>query len=662
MKLDKRKCRKFAGSGLKMQPGNGILHADQVGYIVCTAVRTIDRHRTLVLYVCSRGKAAGGDFRPLWTVFQSRDDYITLERKEDGSTAWRKAAFDRLDGGWDFKSRCAFYSEQDEMRVRKYFRDGSGSGFKLLSGVQADIQSRRRKERQLNKEKQTVSRMSCLPALPRGLKGWIHKSVMPSYFFYDYRRSREITGVCSSCGKEIRFPGVKQGVRKVCPHCHKELVCKPRSRRGYSMCDRSTVQAIQSTGDGGLVVRIIKIYCSYRGTDVPETNIYENARFFVRTDSGNGGIRIESYYDSYGSGFLTGWKKGERPTFSPWQYSFEGDICGFLYTRNLPDALAGTPWQYCPIADFYGHFREPLQVLPFLAAHLEHPRMEHLVKTGFYRLVSDLVYRYGTDCLDETQRRTHRILQTAAEDVGFLRGLETDMKTLEIFQEYAGLKGRQELLLWQLEHKVGRDILPALQYMTPHKFMRYLDGQYGFLNLRRTPDGRQRYKNMQDLVSEYRDYLGMCSGLEYDMKNSFVLYPKDLQKSHDRAAKRHKQKESAIIRRNFAAVYRQAAGKLGFEKDGMKIVCPSTPADLDAEGRALHHCVGGYDERVAKRECIILFLRRCPDESTPYYTIEVRGRKAVQVRGMGNCDMTPEVRDFITAWEQRVLSRADIAV
>ncbi len=357
----------------------------------------------------------------------------------------------------------------------------------------------------------------------------------------------------------------------------------------------------------------------------------------------------------------TSWKKGDRPTFSPWQYSFAADSNGHLYIKNLPDALAGTPWQYCPIAVFYNHYCKPMQILPFLSAYLEHPRMEHLVKTGFYAIVADLVYDYRHRCLDETQHRTHRILGVAAEDVDFLRKMDADLSTLETFQDYIGLKGRQELLLWQLELKVSRDILPILQYMTVHKMVRYLDKQYSFLCLRKTPYGGKRYENMQALVSEYRDYLEMCHNLEYDMKNSFVLYPKDLQKSHDKTAKRHKKKENAIIKKKFAAVYRQIAGKLGFEKDGMKIVCPSTPADLDAEGRALHHCVGGYDERVAKRECIILFLRRCPDESVPYYTIEVRGGKAVQVRGMGNCEMTQEVRDFVAAWEKHVLSRIDIA-
>lgn len=78
-------------------------------------------------------------------------------------------------------------------------------------------------------------------------------------------------------------------------------------------------------------------------------------------------------------------------------------------------------------------------------------------------------------------------------------------------------------------------------------------------------------------------------------------------------------------------------------------------AIIVAEGNALHHCVGSYVERIAEEECIILFLRRCANECKPFYTIEVRRQEVVQVRGAGNCGMTPEVEAFVTAWKQRAL-------
>lgn len=81
------------------------------------------------------------------------------------------------------------------------------------------------------------------------------------------------------------------------------------------------------------------------------------------------------------------------------------------------------------------------------------------------------------------------------------------------------------------------------------------------------------------------------------------------------------------------SLYTKLSGQLDFEKDGLKIVYPDTPDDVIKEGHALHHCVGGYVERAANKECVILFLRKSSDESKPFYTIEVRGQKAVQVRG-----------------------------
>ena len=302
-----------------------------------------------------------------------------------------------------------------------------------------------------------------------------------------------------------------------------------------------------------------------------------------------------------------------------------------------------------------------MESLPFLYAYLNHPRLEHLVKTGFYSLVSDIVYRYACGNIDESQNRTHKILGVAAEDVNFLREIDVSIAALQIFQQYNGIKNRQKLLLWQIENQVEYNVLPILQHMTVHKAVKYLDSQYGFLRLRKTKYGAQRYKDMQELVTEYKDYLEMSRKLGYDMKSSFVKFPKDIQDAHDKAAKSMKHKANAVMKREFAAVYKSIAGKYDFEKSGMKIVYPKNPDDIVKEGHALHHCVGGYVDRVADHECIILFLRQCSDLQHPYYTIEIQGNRVIQVRGVGNCSATPEVDKFVKAWEQRVLNLIETA-
>lgn len=179
-----------------------------------------------------------------------------------------------------------------------------------------------------------------------------------------------------------------------------------------------------------------------------------------------------------------------------------------------------------------------------------------------------------------------------------------------------------------------------------------MDKQFAAL---RTDGGRGRYYNMQSAVSEYRDYLDMCAKLDYDMGNSFVLYPKNLREAHDRVARRVKIKADAQLRRDFKTAMGAISGRLDFEADGMKFLLPTTPEELAAEGNALHHCVGSYANRVARKECIILFLRRCENLAKPFYTVEVRGRKIIQVHGKGNCDPTPEVNAFMSKWERQVL-------
>lgn len=189
--------------------------------------------------------------------------------------------------------------------------------------------------------------------------------------------------------------------------------------------------------------------------------------------------------------------------------------------------------------------------------------------------------------------------------------------------------------------------------------MRYLDMQYGFLRLRRTQYGNLRYSSMQDLVSEYRDYLEICQKLNYDLKNS-LLYPKDLQKSHDKAAHRLKHKADVKTKREFIAAYKDISEQLCFERDGLKIICPSVPDDVIAEGHALHHCVGSYIDRIVRKECMILFVRKCCEETKPFYTVEIRGQKVVQVRGVRNCAATSEVQGFIDAFKQQALLQGSV--
>ena len=101
-------------------------------------------------------------------------------------------------------------------------------------------------------------------------------------------------------------------------------------------------------------------------------------------------------------------------------------------------------------------------------------------------------------------------MRVGAEDVPFLRDMHIGASSLTDFQAYClmGLKDRQALFLWQTRHDIHyieRNILPFMEVTTPHRFMRYVDGQTSRLTAR-TDLGR-RYQNTYDVVREYCGYI-----------------------------------------------------------------------------------------------------------------------------------------------------------
>ena len=52
--MNKRVLRKFAIPSNSPNPKNGIFCADQVKYVVRTAIKNIDHQRTLVLYIYAK--------------------------------------------------------------------------------------------------------------------------------------------------------------------------------------------------------------------------------------------------------------------------------------------------------------------------------------------------------------------------------------------------------------------------------------------------------------------------------------------------------------------------------------------------------------------------------------------------------------------------------
>lgn len=217
-KIDKRACRKFAMPELEFNLNEGVLHVESCPYIIRTAVRNIAGQRILVLYIYQRESILAGSIKPRWVMFHSRDDFATLSFRENAKATWQCSTLDSLDRIGGFDSKCAFYRQQDESRVARFCKCERGA-ISMLGYLQRLISYRKELERKWKKQRAIIDRMKYVPVLPRDLKGFIHREVMPQYIFYDYQRKAPGPAYCTACRHEVRIAAAKHNTSGLCPRC-----------------------------------------------------------------------------------------------------------------------------------------------------------------------------------------------------------------------------------------------------------------------------------------------------------------------------------------------------------------------------------------------------------------------------------------------------------
>ena len=659
--MNKRVLRKFAIPSSSPNPKNGIFCADQVKYVVRTAIKNIDHQRTLVLYIYAKESVLAGNQTPRWTMFQQKGGYITL-CTDDKGTRWQQSMFENLGKDYFFRDKCSFYSQADERRVTRYCQSEKQKGFDSLCLLQLDLLRKKQRENELKKQRKIIERMKPVGALPRDIKGFMYKT-LPQYIFYDYTKGKAPKNAyCTACKHDVSIAEAKHNGEGICPNCKRKITFKSRGRRGYLVA-RSTAQVIQRLNDNEVILRIIKAECHYPKSDKPEFRVYENARVFLR----GGGSKIagsENYYYDHSGDRITPWHPGDRPVFSRWDYNFEADRCGYLYVRNLDSELKGTPWQYSALKEYYAGDPTPLYAGLYLQKYLRYPMLEYLVKLKLFRLATYVVYgdrggsHYNNDSvLNSKGKIVTEVLGVGKKYIPLLQTIDPGPDQLTVLKALLreNIRPDLELINWCGENDVGEEeyITVPLRYMTPHKLMRYATEQ--FAAHRRPSCYAPGYYSMRNLMSDYKDYLCMCEALEHDMKSSFVLFPKDLKAEHDRVNDMSRNEVSQAYDRRIAKMFEGLQHRYGYAQMGFVVIPPHSAKEITQEGDKLHHCVGRYVGNVVKSDTTILFIRKASAPKKPYCTVEVKHGDVVQARIQNNDDPPPKVKRFIESWKENVL-------
>ena len=664
-KIDKRACRKFAMPELEFNLNEGVLHVESCPYIIRTAVRYIAGQRILVLYIHQRESILAGSIKPRWVMFHSRDDFATLSFRENAKATWQCSTLDSLDRIGGFDSKCAFYRQQDESRVARFCKCERGA-ISMLGYLQRLISYRKELERKWKKQRAIIDRMKYVPVLPRDLKGFIHREVMPQYIFYDYQRKAPGHAYCTACRHEVRIAAAKHNTSGLCPRCKKKITFKCRGRRGR-IFDRETVQVLQKAEGNGLVLRIIKVYRSFADSDIPNHfEIWENARQFI-TLSSSGQCSVDAYYYHYKAGYdLTPWCNGYRPVFDRWKYNFTADMSGVLYQRNLSDTLKDTPWAYSQLEAFSG-IASFSGVATFLSAYIKRPKIEHLIKMKLYRLVSGIIYGgYSYSALQAINfngENMRAILGIDRPYFPLLRELNPSIDQLHLIRQLlqADHKPSTEQIKWFIASKISNAdaAKELLAHMSVHKLQRYVEQQFA-------PEDeaalkRVDYYKINTLITDYHDYLCMCKELQYDVKNSFILFPRELKAAHDSVAKTLKDKRTAEHEKAIAGSFDEWQKRYQYQSKELMMIPPHSAKEIVDEGAALHHCVRLYVKNVAEKKSVILFVRSVDEPDKSLCTVEVKDGQVTQARGFDNEEPPAQITAFIEQWKQRVLYASDKA-
>lgn len=603
---------------------------DEIKYTVEAEIIHEDKKRILLLNFFNQRALERGNRKAEFRVFQTHDDYITQDFNE-AKPKWRTGSLQNIlqDCGYYWYMGKS-YLKAIEVKDNKSIKALKEFFVYIVINEKVEcelekvfiLQMQIMKERLCKKHKAITDKidevMDQVPEIPNDFISWVDEVAFfnSKYIYYKYKPTRKsIEGYCTHCKTDVKIIQPKHNKKAICPNCRQEITYKVLGK-SHNVKDYGQAAIIQKVGERLLVrsFSMKKIYDEhYR-----EPKIYcdELKRMFITED---GEITGYEYTEFKQTGNVR-WCDNE------FKYSFNSQA---LYERNL-EVLKNTRWKYSAIKEYATN--EPgfkFSAMQYLATYIKYPMLEYLVKLRLYRIANGLMNFswINRDVLNLKGKNITEILKVNKSYLPILQRINASTPELELIQRVTnrGINITEEQIKYIDEQLIRTEtILKLLDYVSLNKLLRYIKKQA-------TPEHKAK-----DIAIEYQDYLINCEKLKYDLKNEFILFPKDLIEAHNQVS------DLVIEQKNkkYDIAIKKMHGDLNktysWEWKDYRVIVPSGAMEIVHEGQRLHHCVGSYLDRVAKKETVILFLRKKENVESSYYTMEVRKGEIIQCRGMSN--------------------------
>lgn len=314
-----------------------------------------------------------------------------------------------------------------------------------------------------------------------------------------------------------------------------------------------------------------------------------------------------------------------------------------------PEVLIGTTAENSKLELYVDAGGERL--VAYLGLYVKKPHVENLLMQGFAPLVKELI---DMEC-DRSVYEASGGYPKLAEWINWKEKKPAKMlgmtkEQMRIFRTKGWGSRALRIIAWSQAVKIPvawPDDVERLRVLGIYESQKIVDGQgrSGFWKtVRYLEKGNHDYRYLCD-------YWDMAKRLGMDVDDQQVRWPKNLRAAHDKVMERINEQKDALVSAAFDK-RAQELSWLSWEHDGLLIRPCASMNELRAEGKELHHCVATYDQRYAKGETAIFFIRRVDEPDEPYFTLEL-GEKDLTVRqnrGLRNCARTEDVEKFEAAW------------
>ncbi len=488
-----------------------------VSYWLDAESKIIAHKRTLVISVYAQENILDNQKQPIYRVFQQKHDYITQDFT-NGSTWKTGGIYYLLSNFYPRKSICCVNARTEKAMQQffRYLQKPEKSGYDSLCLAQAQIRAERLKKRHQTIMQAIDTKMKEIKPLPKDFDDWIDKTAMAHsrYIYYKYSRKKQMDGYCTYCQTDVKVSGAKHRDTGICPNCGKKVIFLAEGKARH-IADKGTAAFLQKT-PAGFVIRYFSIYKTYgENYRTPDIYMYECKRDFYEKDN----VYFYEWRD-FKLTRKTRWCDG-------WQIFFSS--ASAIYTKNLDKVLVGTAFRYCALKQFATRYEGAgVYVYGYLYTYLKNPYLEYFVKARLYHM-TDYMSKYHmasySRYLDDTAKSLPAMLQIPKQHFSVVQELDMSFSQVSLFQklmQHNMIYDAKSFLLF--EEKYGAYtpyMFDILQYTTLHKIERYAAQQTQF--------------DIKTMLMLWCDYLKFVAELGYDMKNTFVLFPKHLKEAHDTA-------------------------------------------------------------------------------------------------------------------------------